>query len=210
MKSRARRSSSVARPRLAVVVPSPRARARRSSRALQTHLRHFTLNLRPKTQPSSPRRTTPWRTVRSSRIVAKAPASFRPRPKVSPRARSPPSRARASPSRPSPSPHRVLKNFPRTFTSPPLAPFALAVAYVRCEASSSVSPRASRSRLRAPRRASPSRDSPRDSRRVASREFRRARSRTSSVDRAVAHRASRRSIASSACAGPRARVDVTR
>ena len=68
----------------------------------------------------------------------------------------PPPRAHASPSRPSPS-SIASSNFPRTFTSPPLAPFALAVAYVRCEASSSVSPRASRSNLRARRRASPSR-----------------------------------------------------
>jgi len=155
MKSRARRSSSVTRPRLAVVVPSPLSRARRSSRAFKlTCATSLSTAAKDPAFVAATYNAVAYRPLvpnccKGACVVPPASQSQSPRP-------IPPPRAHASPSRPSPS-SIASSNFPRTFTSPPLAPFALAVAYVRCEASSSVSPRASRSNLRARRRASPSR-----------------------------------------------------
>ena len=157
MKSRARRSSSVTRPRLAVVVPSPLSRARRSSRAFKlTCATSLSTAAKDPAFVAATYNAVAYRPLvpnccKGACVVPPASQSQSPRP-------IPPPRAHASPSRPSPS-SIASSNFPRTFTSPPLAPFALAVAYVRCEASSSVSPRASRSRLRAPRLASSSSDS---------------------------------------------------
>ena len=155
MKSRARRSSSVTRPRLAVVVPSPLSRARRSSRAFKlTCATSLSTAAKDPAFVAATYNAVAYRPLvpnccKGACVVPPASQSQSPPP-------IPPPRAHASPSRPSPS-SIASSNFPRTFTSPPLAPFALAVAYVRCEASSSVSPRASRSNLRARRRASPSR-----------------------------------------------------
>ena len=199
MKSRASRSSSVAR----LVSPSsfrPLARARVDRLASSNSPAPLHSQPAPKTQPSSPRRTTPWRTVRSSRIVAKAPASFRPRPKVSPRARSTPL---ARPRLAVPSlvlPPRVQEFLTHLHVRParPLRARrrvrSLRSVVVRQSSRVPIASSRASSRVVVERFAL-------DSRRVASREFRRARSRTSSVDREVAHRASRRSIAPSPCAG---------
>ena len=199
MKSRARRSSSVTRPRLAVVVPSPLSRARRSSRAFKlTCATSLSTAAKDPAFVAATYNAVAYRPLvpnccKGACVVPPASQSQSPRPIPPPPAPTP----RRPVPRPRPSRPRISHAPSRPPRSPPSRSPSRTFAAKRRRPSVLARPDRIFARVVARRR----RASPRDSRRVASREFRLARSRTSSVDRAVAHRASRRSIASSACAG---------
>ena len=199
MKSRARRSSSVTRPRLAVVVPSPLSRARRSSRAFKlTCATSLSTAAKDPAFVAATYNAVAYRPLvpnccKGACVVPPASQSQSPRP-IHPLAR---------PRLAVPSlvlPPRVQEFLTHLHVRParPLRARrrvrSLRSVVVRQSSRVPIASSRASSRVVVERFAL-------DSRRVASREFRRARSRTSSVDREVAHRASRRSIAPSPCAG---------